>query len=78
LETPIVRIHAINSCSVAANASSDDAGGLETVLLLAKGAKVMLSYNIWQQAGLCNGATGNISDFLYTNGNKPPCPLLFW
>ena len=58
LSTPIVSIKAVHSCSAAASAKSDNVGGLEAALLLAEGAKVMLTCNLWQQTGLCNGATG--------------------
>ena len=44
----------------------DDAGGT------AKGAKVMLTNNLWQQVGLCNGAMGTIDCLLYNEGHKPP------
>ena len=39
---------------------------------MAKGANVMLTSNIWQQVGLCNGARGTIDSLLYGEGNKPP------
>ena len=32
----------------------------------------MLTSNLWQQAGLCNGAQGIVSDILYAQGQKPP------
>ena len=69
LGSHIALINGIHSCSTAAAAKSDDAGGTESVLLL---AKVMLTYNIWHLTGLCNGATGTITDILYTHGFKPP------
>ena len=47
-------------------------GGLEPVIYLAKGAKVMLTMNIWTKVGLCNGALGNVLDFVYTDGQSPP------
>lgn len=49
LGTPIARINAVYSCSSAASAKTDDAGGLEPVLLPAKGARVMLKSNLWAQ-----------------------------
>ena len=72
LSTPIARINAIHSSSLAAAAKSDDAGGLDSMVLLAKGARVMLICNLWQQTGLCNGATGVVDDILYSSGQKPP------
>ena len=72
MSTPIARINAIHSSSIAASARADDAGGLEPVLLLAKGARVMLKSNLWAQKGLCNGATGEVFENLYATGHKPP------
>jgi ATP-dependent exoDNAse (exonuclease V) alpha subunit len=72
LPAPTARIAAIHSSSEAAKAKQDDAGGLEAVVHLAKGAKVMLTSNLWQQTGLCNGAIGVIDEILYAEGQKPP------
>ena len=40
--------------------SADDMGGLEPVIYLSKGAKVMLTMNLWTD-GLCSGAIGTCS-----------------
>lgn len=32
----------------------------------------MLTSNLWQQVGLCNGATGIVESILYAEGHKPP------
>lgn len=72
LNSPIAHINAKHSCSIAATADSDDAGRLEPVLFIAKGAKVMLTSDLWQQKGLCNGATGVVRDILYAADDKPP------
>lgn len=32
----------------------------------------MLTSNLWQQFGLCNGATGIVESILYAEGHKPP------
>lgn len=39
---------------------------------MAKDAQVMLTSNLWQQVGLCNGARGIIDSLLYAQGHKPP------
>ena len=72
LTSSIARINAINSSAKAASATSDDAGGLEPVIFMAKGAKVMLTSNLWQQVGLCNGTRGTVDNILYAEGQKPP------
>ena len=44
---PIARVNALHSHRAAATAKSEDAGGLEPVLFIAEGAKVMLTCNLW-------------------------------
>ena len=44
----------------------------EPEIFLAKGAKVMLTMNLWPSSGLCNGATEKVVDFAYKNGHQPP------
>ena len=73
LSNPIARINAVHSSRSASLANSDQAGGLQPVIFLAKSAKVMLTSNLWQQVGLCNGATGVVEGILYANNQKPPC-----
>ncbi len=72
LQTPVARINAIHSDSTASSANPDDAGGLHPVVFLATQARVMLTANIWQQVGLCNGAAGTVHQFLYQADHKPP------
>ncbi|XP_028419150.1 ATP-dependent DNA helicase PIF6-like [Dendronephthya gigantea] len=38
----------------------------------AKGARVMLTMNLWSSVGLCNGATGTVVDIVYQNNHQPP------
>lgn len=72
LGAPIARVNAIHSNSEAASIKADDAGGLYPVVFLAVGAKVMLTANLWQEVGLCNGAAGTVHQLLYQEGHQPP------
>ena len=72
LNVPIARISARHKGPGAQAAKSDDAGGLDPEIFLAKGADVMLTSNLWQQVGLCNGAFGTVRDILYSPGSGPP------
>ena len=73
LQQPIARIEATHVGGFAAErASKDDAGGLSRFLLLAVGARVMLSCNLWIQQGLVNGAMGTVKAICYEIGSSPP------
>ena len=72
LHKPIARINAIHSHAAAASAKSDEAGGLEPVVFLAEGTKVMLTCNLWQEAGLCNGSPGTVTSLLFQDQQGPP------
>ena len=69
---PVATIKAVHSGPNASKASSDDAGGLEPVVCLAKGARVMLSSNLWVDMGLVNGAMGTVQAICYKDGQVPP------
>ena len=72
LDHPIAHINARHSSELAKKISSDDMSGLEPVVFLAKGARVMLTINLWSSVGLCNGATGTVVDIIYQNNHQPP------
>ena len=72
LPHPIARVNARHSSDFAKNATSDEMSGLEPCIFLAKGARVMLTVNLWTDVGLCNGATGTLIDFIYPNNSEPP------
>ena len=73
LGSQIARISALHSGRNAKNATSDDAGGLDAVIFLARSAAVMLTSNLWQEVGLCNGATGVVEDLLFLPDRPSPC-----
>lgn len=52
--------------------SSEQMLGLESDLLLARGARVMLTSNEWTQVGLTNGATGTVRHIIFEEGGGPP------
>ena len=58
LGTPIAGIKSLNSDKMAAVASTNKAGNLPNKIFLAKGCDVLLTENLWPQAGLCNGSRG--------------------
>ena len=69
---PVATIKAVHSGPNASKGSSDDAGGLQPVVCLAKSARVMLSSNLWVDMGLVNGAMGTIQAICYKTGQAPP------
>ena len=68
---PIVQINASHTGRGHA-ATSNQAGGLEKRTYLCEGASVLLTSNIWQIVGLCNGATGTVVDIIYHSDNDAP------
>lgn len=73
LHTPIAEINARHSSEKVKNINSQNLFGLEpTLLLLAKGALVMLTINLWSSVGLCNGSTGTVVDIIYSTNHRPP------
>ena len=69
---PIAQINASHSPLEAKKMPCDEMSGLHPTIHLAKGAKVMLTMNLWANVGLCNGATGKVIDIIYENGHNPP------
>ncbi|KAI3935331.1 hypothetical protein MKW98_027151 [Papaver atlanticum] len=72
---PVARIPSENNCETAKSADSDEAKGLQQIVLLSKGARVMLCKNLSTQYGLVNGSMGTVVDVLYLNGKKPPLDM---
>ena len=71
---PVAEIKAIHSGLRASSAPSDDAGGLDPVVHIAQGARVMLTSNLWVDAGLVNGAMGTVQEICYQSGGPPDLP----
>lgn len=72
LNKPVARIPAANNCDRARMATVEQAQGLENVLYLSEGTRVMLKINLWTAKGLVNGALGTIYGILYAPGDQSP------
>ena len=71
---PIAKINAVHKGPSANKGSSDDAGGLEPVIHLAHGARVMLISNLWEESRLVNGSMGTVQAICYPTGGPPTLP----
>ena len=69
---PIAVLRAVHTGPGASKATLDDAGGLEPVICIAHGARVMLSANLWVEVGLVNGALGTVEAICYEGDQRPP------
>ena len=71
---PLARILAEHRPDVASarKAEPEDAGGLVKQLVLARDARVMLTNNLWVDAGLVNGCVGHVVDIVYSGDKRPP------
>ena len=69
---PLVPIHAINAGAPFARvAEARAARNLEPVLYLAKGVRVMSTWNGWQAQGVVNGAMGIVHEIIFKIGEGP-------
>ena len=70
LGTPVVKCTATRNYATGRRTPADAASGMETVMFLAKGAKVMLTKNLWQKVGLVNGIRGEVVDKCRPRGRR--------
>lgn len=73
--TPVAALRSINTPPFAISEDASRANGLEPVLLLSKGCRVMLRNNLWTNKGLVNGALGYVRDIVYSLESRPPNSL---
>ncbi|KAM4061451.1 PIF1-like helicase [Hirsutella rhossiliensis] len=65
------RVIATNVGPGAAAAPDDKAGNLAKQVPVCIGARLMLTCNLWQQVGLCNGARGTVHNIGWAPGADP-------
>ncbi len=53
---------------------SDEFRGIENELLVCEGARVLLTQNLWVEAGLMNGALGHVVAYMWPEGGDPHSP----
>ncbi|KND88258.1 hypothetical protein TOPH_07045 [Tolypocladium ophioglossoides CBS 100239] len=71
LNTPAIQVEAKNKGKGAGQAPSDNTGNLSNRFPAAKGARIMLTTNLWQPAGLVNGAQGTVYEIAWNAGADP-------
>ncbi|KAG7429399.1 ATP-dependent DNA helicase PIF1 [Fusarium oxysporum f. sp. raphani] len=80
LGRPVVQVKAKNVGPGAAAAPDDKAGNLAKQIPICIGARLMLTSNLWQPVGLCNGARGTVYDIGWAPGadpiQDPPCVIM--
>jgi ATP-dependent DNA helicase PIF1 len=67
---PIARLRAGNSTGASAF-DADQAQGLRNLTYLSKGAKIVLTSNLWASAKLVNGSQGTVEYLIYKEGRTP-------
>ena len=50
---------------------ADDFRGIENEVLLAVGARILLTQNLWVEVGLMNGALGHVVGYMWPEGGDP-------
>ena len=70
LRTSVLKMEASHSSASARKASAELAQGLHRDVFLARGARVMLTRNLWSEVGLVNGIRGDDVDIVWAHGKK--------
>lgn len=65
LQQSVAHMNARHSSTVAKSMTANEISGLEPAVFLAKGAKVILTMNLWASVSLCDGATETVIDIIY-------------
>ncbi|KAH7460893.1 hypothetical protein FOMA001_g19400 [Fusarium oxysporum f. sp. matthiolae] len=80
LKQPAIQVMAKNIGNGADKATSEQAGNLAGQFPVCTGARLMITQNIWQPAGLVNGAQGIVYDIGWAPGadthRDPPCVIM--
>ena len=71
LGTPVAPIRSLNKGKGASSANSTEAQGLLQDIILARGSQILLTTNLWQEAGLTNGAVGTVMYIIYAKNEAP-------
>ena len=79
LGNPIAPCKSWNKGKGASSANATEAGGLLQDISLAKGCRVLLTKNLWTEAGLTNGAVGTVKYIIYDDDLPPKLPkFVLW
>ena len=70
LGTPVFKLSAMNSPASGSSFSAEQAEGLHQTLYTARGARVILTKNLWPGQKLVNGSKGTVTHLIYQEGRE--------